>query len=202
GRPETGFSFHFSNTKEKGALPMNVVNPEAIGVFGLVVTVWVFGLEQLGFGLNSETDHGKLGRSLAHIALWFGGVAQIFTAVSLYLFDVGMPPEARVYVGTIFATYGLFWVVVALHFYNPGDKKVYAHFFLGIFFMTALFSYKAFMLGKIWPLGTVLLLINGLTILLPFTWYKPNAIITKICGALNVAIGVCALPLLLHSLGI
>ncbi|NTV02550.1 MAG: hypothetical protein HGB04_07170 [Chlorobiaceae bacterium] len=181
---------------------MNVVNPEAIGVFGLMVTVWVFGLEQLGFGLNNETDHGKLFRSLANVALWFGGVAQIFTAVVLYLFDVGMPPEARVYIGTIFATYGLFWVVVAMHFYNPGDKKVYAHFFLGIFFMTALFSYKAFMLGKIWPLGTVLVLINGLTILLPFTWYKHNNVITKICGALNVAIGVCALPLLLHSLGL
>jgi len=181
---------------------MNVVNPEAIGVFGLVVTVWVFGLEQLGFGLNSQTDHSKLGKSLAYIAFWFGGVAQVFTALCMYLFDLGMPPESRVYVGTIFATYGLFWIVVAMYFFNPGDKKVYAHFFLGIFFMTAVFSYKALMLGKVWPLGTVLLLINGLTILLPFTWYKPNAVITKICGALNVAIGVCAVPLLLHSLGI
>ena len=59
---------------------MNVVNPEAIGLFGLIVTVWVFGLEQLGFGLDSETDHAKLGRNLAHIALYFGGVAQLFTA--------------------------------------------------------------------------------------------------------------------------
>ena len=31
---------------------MNVVNPEAIGLFGLIVTVWVFGLEQVGFGLD------------------------------------------------------------------------------------------------------------------------------------------------------
>ncbi|NTW68395.1 MAG: hypothetical protein HGB23_00930 [Chlorobiaceae bacterium] len=181
---------------------MNVVNPEAIGLFGLVVTVWVFGLEQLGFGMNKETDHVKLGRNLAHIALWFGGVAQIFTALSLYLFDVGMPQESRIYIGTIFATYGLFWVVVAMHFYNPGDKKVYAHFFLGIFFMTALFSYKAILLDKIWPLGTVLLLINVLTILLPFAWYKQNELITKICGATNIAIALCALPLLLRSLGI
>ncbi|AOS84643.1 hypothetical protein BIU88_11165 [Chlorobaculum limnaeum] len=181
---------------------MNVVNPEAIGVFGLVVTVWVFGLEQLGFGVNKDTDHAALGRNLANVALWFGGVAQIFTALCIYLFDVGMPPEIRVYLGTVFATYGLFWVVVAMHFYNPGDKKVYAHFFLGIFFMTALFSYKAILLGKIWPLATVLLLINGLTILLPFTWYKQNAIITKLCGALNVAIGICAVPILMHALGL
>lgn len=181
---------------------MNAVNPEAIGVFGLMVTVWVFGLEQLGLGINGETDHAKLGKNLANVALWFGGIAQIFTALSLYLFDVGMPPESRIFIGTIFATYGLFWVVVAMHFYNPGDKKVYAHFFVGIFFMTAVFSYKAFLLGKIWPLGTVLVLINVLTFLLPFTWYKPNAVITKICGATNIAIGLCALPLLFHAIGL
>ena len=48
---------------------MNVVNPEVIGVFGLVITVWVFGLEQLGFGLDSETDNAGLGKNLANIAL-------------------------------------------------------------------------------------------------------------------------------------
>ncbi len=181
---------------------MNPVNPEAIGLFGLIVTVWVFGLEQLGLGLNDDTDHALLGRSLANIALWFGGAAQLFTAACLYLFDLGMPPAVRIFIGTIFATYGFFWVVVALHFFNPGDKKVYAHFFLAIFFMTALFSYKAILLGKIWPLGTVLLLINGLTILLPLAWYRPNAVVTRLCGLLNVAIGVCAVPLLLHSLGL
>ena len=181
---------------------MNVVNPEAIGLFGLIITVWVFGLEQLGFGLDKETDHAKLGRNLAHVALWFGGVAQLFTAVCMFLFDMGLPADIRVYLGTIFATYGLFWVIVAMHFYNPGDKKIYAHMFLGIFFITAVFSYKAILLGKIWPLATVLLLINLLTILLPFAWYKQNAIITKICGATNVAIGLCALPLLFKSLGV
>ena len=181
---------------------MNVVNPEAIGVFGLVVTVWVFGVEQLGIGLDKDTDHAKLGRSLANVALYFGGIAQIFTALCMYLFDMGIAPDARIFTGTIFATYGLFWVVVAMHFYNPGDKKVYAHFFLGIFFMTAVFSYKAIMLGKIWPLGVVLLLINALTILLPFAWYKPSPMITKVCGAINIAIGVTALPLLFHSLGL
>ncbi|NTW50465.1 MAG: hypothetical protein HGB19_12195 [Chlorobiales bacterium] len=181
---------------------MNVVNPEAIGVFGLVVTVWIFGIEQLGFGLDKDTDHAKLGRSLANVALYFGGFAQIFTAICMYLFDMGIPADARIFTGTIFATYGLFWVVVAKHFYNPGDKKVYAHFFLGIFFMTAVFAYKAIGLGKVWPLGTVLLLINALTILLPFAWYKPNAFVTKTCGAINIAIGVCALPILFHSLGL
>lgn len=181
---------------------MNVVNPEAIGVFGLIVTVWIFGLEQLGFGLTKETDHAALGRSLGNIALYFGGFTQIFTALCLYLYDVGMPPEIRVYLGTVFATYGLFWVVVAMHFFHQGDKKVYAHFFLAIFFITGLFSYKAIMLGKIWPLATVLLLINALTFLLPFGWYRPNAVVTKLCGALNVAIGVCAVPILLKALGI
>ena len=167
---------------------MNVVNPEAIGLFGLMITVWVFGLEQLGFGLDKETDHAKLGRNLANIALWFGGVAQLFTALCMFMFDMGIPPEKRIYLGTIFATYGLFWVVVAKHFYNPGDRKIYAHLFLGIFFITAVFSYKAILLGAIWPLATVLLLINLLTILLPFAWYKQNAMITKICGATNIAI--------------
>jgi len=41
-----------------------------------------------------------------------------------------------------------------------------------------------------------------LTILLPFAWYKQNAFITKICGATNVAIGLCAIPLLLKALGV
>jgi uncharacterized protein len=181
---------------------MNVVNPEAIGLFGLIVTVWVFGLEQLGFGLDDETDHAKLGRNLAHVAFYFGGLTQLFTAACMYLFDMGLPPEIRIYLGTIFATYGMFWIVVAKHFYNPGDKKIYAHLFLAIFFITAIFSYKAILLGKIWPLATVLLLINLLTILLPFAWYKQNAFITKICGATNVAIGLCAIPLLLKSLGV
>jgi hypothetical protein len=57
------------NLIRKEYLPMNVVNPEVIGVFGLVITVWVFGLEQLGFGLDSETDHAGLGKNLANIAL-------------------------------------------------------------------------------------------------------------------------------------
>lgn len=193
---------NFINNKQKGVILTNVVNPETIGVFGLIITVWVFGLEQLGIGLDRETDHEKLGRNLSNIALCFGAAAQIFTALCFYLFDVGMLPELRIYLGTIFATYGLFWIVVAMHFYNPGDKKVYAHFFFGIFCMTAVFSYKAILLGKIWPLGTVLLLIGLLTILLPFAWYTQNKVITKICGATNIAIALCAIPILLHSLGL
>ncbi len=182
---------------------MNVVNPEAIGVFGLVVTVWIFGVEQLGIGVDKDTDHEKLCRSLGHVALYFGGFAQIFTAICMYLFDMGIAPEARIFTGTIFATYGLFWVVVAMHFYNPGDKKVYAHFFLGIFFMTAVLAYKQiFVNGVIWPLGVVLLLINLLTILLPFAWYGQRPLITKICGVTNIAIGLAALPILFHALGL
>lgn len=182
---------------------MNVVNPEAIGVFGLCVTVWMFGLEQIGVGIDKDSDMTKVGRSLANVALYFGGFAQIFTALCMFLFDMGIAPEARIFSGTIFATYGLFWVVVAMHFYNPGDKKVYAHFFLAIFFMTAVFAYKHILVnGNFGPLGITLLLINVLTVLLPVAWYKPSPMITKLAGAVNIGIGLAALPLMFHVLGI
>lgn len=181
---------------------MNIVNPEAIGVFGLVVTVWVFGLEQLGFGIDKNSDMTKVSRSLANIALIFGGFCQLFTALAMYFFDIGIDPGTRQYLGTVFAVYGGFWVVVAMQFYNPGDKKVYAHFFLVVCFITAVFAYKAIILGKIWPLGIVLLLINALTILLPFAWYGKYPALGKVCGALNMAIGACALPILFHALGL
>ncbi len=182
---------------------VNVVNPEAIGVFGLCVTVWIFGVEQLGIGVDKDTDYAKLGRSLANVALYFGGFAQLFTAFCMFFFDMGIAPEARIFSGTIFATYGLFWVVVAMHFYNPGDKKVYAHFFLGIFFMTAVFAYKHIMVnGNFGALGITLLLINVLTIILPFAWYKPSPMLSKLAGAVNIAIGLAALPLMFHVLGL
>ena len=48
---------------------MMPVNPEAIGVFGLIATVVCFGLEQIGVGIDENTDHSKLTRTLAHIAI-------------------------------------------------------------------------------------------------------------------------------------
>ncbi|WP_230203561.1 hypothetical protein [Bacillus massiliigorillae] len=180
----------------------NMVNPEAIGVFGLIVTVFVFGLEQIGIGVNKNSDMTKVSRSLANIALIFGGFCQLFTALSLWFFDLGIDPGTRQFLGMIFATYGAFWVVVAMHFYNPGDKKVYAHFFLAIFLLSAAYAYKAFEIGKGWPLGTVLLLINVLTILLPFAWYDKYPALTKVCGVVNILIAICSIPLLTHALGL
>lgn len=182
---------------------LNAVNPEALGVFGLCLTVWIFGVEQLGIGVDKNTDPEKLGRNLANVALYFGGFTQILTALFMFLFDMGIAPEARLFSGTVFGTYGFFWVVVAMHFYNPGDKKVYAHFFLGIFIMTAVFAYKHIVINGVFgPLGVTLLLINALTVVLPIAWYNGSPMMTKLAGAINVAIGIAAFPLLLGVLGI
>ena len=64
------------------------VNPEAIGLFGLIATVICFGLEQIGVGVKGA-DHAKLTTSLGLIAILFGGLAQIFTGLCMYLFSVG-----------------------------------------------------------------------------------------------------------------
>jgi len=180
---------------------MNVVNPEAIGVFGLIVTVWCFGLEQLGFGIKSG-EHDKISRSLAYIAMLFGGAAQIFTALAMYLFNVTGDPSKSIYLGTIFATYGLFWVLVGWFFLQGGDKKQIAHFFAVVCLMSLLFVYKAFLIGAMYPLGIVLILIVALTALLPFAWYGVAPALTKVCGALNILIGIAAVPILLHAMGI
>lgn len=182
---------------------LNAVNPEALGVFGLCLTVWIFGIEQLGIGVDENTDPALLGRNLANVALFFGGCTQLITALFMFLFDLGIPAEARLFSGTVFGTYGLFWVVVAMHFYKPGDKKVIAHFFLGIFVMTAVLAYKHIMVnGAFGPLGVTLLLINALTLVLPVAWYNGSPLMTKIAGAINIAIGIAAFPLLLGVLGI
>ncbi len=180
---------------------MSVVNPEAIGVFGLIITVWCFGLEQLGFGVKGG-DHKEIGKSLAYIAIFFGGAAQVFTALSMYLFDVLKNPAMSIYLGTIFADYGIFWLLIGVFFLKGGDKKQIAHFFIVQLFVSAVFLYKAILLGKIWPLGVVLALICGLFAVLPFAWYGKGAIYTKIAGALNILIGFAALPIFLHALGL
>ena len=64
-----------------------VVNPEAIGVFGLMVTVLVFGMEQVGIGIKGA-DGKEISKSLAYIAIVFGGTTQVFTALAMYLFSV------------------------------------------------------------------------------------------------------------------
>jgi uncharacterized protein len=175
------------------------VNPEAIGLFGLIMTVWVFGLEQLGFGMKGA-DHGKVAKTLALVAFWFGGVTQVFTAVVLYLTNVPNNPGLSIYLATIFADYGLFWIVVAYFFENGGDKKVMAHFFIVQGIISVVFTYIAVSLGLIWPLGVVLALIVGLFAILPFVYYGMAPGLVKVAGALNIAIGCCALPLLLKQL--
>lgn len=62
-----------------GDIPMNPFNPEAIGVLGLVVTVFVFGLEQLGIGTKGG-DHDMISKEVSYVAFWFGGVTQVMTA--------------------------------------------------------------------------------------------------------------------------
>lgn len=180
---------------------MNVVNPEAIGVFGLIITVWCFGLEQIGLGTKGG-DHKEIGKSLAYIAIIFGGAAQVFTALAMYLFNVLSDASMSIYLGTIFADFGLFWILVGIFFLKGGDKKQIANFFLVQFFVCAVFLYKAILLGKIWPLGIVLVLVCTLFLVLIPAWYGKGAIYTKIAGILNILIGFTSLPIVLHALGL
>lgn len=180
---------------------MNVVNPEAIGVFGLIVTVWCFGLEQVGLGIKGG-DHKDIGKSLGYIAIIFGGAAQVFTAMSMYLFNVLNNAEMSIYLGTVFADYGLFWIVIGVFFLKGGDRKMIAHFFGAQFLVSLVFLYKAVMYGKAWPLGVVLALICGLFAVLVPAWYGKGAIYTKIAGVLNILIGLAAVPIFLSAMGL
>jgi len=178
---------------------LNFVNPEAIGVFGLIVTVLCFGLEQLGFGVK-DGDHKEIGKSLAYIAIVFGGAAQVFTAVSIWMFSFA--GEKSTYLGTIFADYGLFWIVIGIFFIKGGDKKQIANFFIVQFLITAVFLYQAIAFGLIWPLAVVLIFICLLFICLVPAWYGGNPIWTKLAGACNIMVGVTAIPLFLHAIGV
>ena len=76
-----------------------VINPEVIGVFGLMVTVIVFGLEQVGVGVKGG-NLSEISKSLAYIAIIFGGATQIFTSLCMYLFSVG--GDHSLYLGTVY----------------------------------------------------------------------------------------------------
>jgi len=180
---------------------MNAVNPEAIGVFGLIVTVWCFGVEQLGLGVKGG-DHKEIGKSLAYIAILFGGAAQVLTAFAMYFFNVLNNAPMSIYLGTIFADYGIFWILIGIFFLKGGDRKMIAHFFFVQLLISSVFLYKAYLYGKMWPLGTVLLLICGLFAVLVPAWYGKGAIYTKIAGALNVLIGLAAVPIFLSAMGL
>ncbi len=166
---------------------MQAFNPEAIGVLGLVVTVFVFGLEQLGIGTKGG-DHGQISKEVSYVAFWFGGVAQVLTAIMMSAF--GFAGEKSTFLATIFGLYGFFWLTASNHFRHGGDKKMLGNFCGAVGVITALLTIVAFKLGLIWPLGIVLfliiLLMGALVVALSFS--KPAFI--KVAGALNILIGI------------
>ncbi len=178
---------------------LNVVNPEAIGVFGLFATVICFGLEMLGVGVKGA-EHEKLTKSLGYVAIYFGGATQIFTAIFMYLFSVA--GDNSVFLGTVFAFFGLFWVMVGTFFLKGGDKKVFAHFFASALVLTLTFTYMAFKRGLVWPLGVDLVVIDLLLLTLVPAWYTNNPKLTKLAGLLNIIIGAISILLLFPALGV
>ncbi len=175
------------------------VNPEAIGLFGLIATVICFGLEQVGVGVKGA-DHAKLTTSLGLIAILFGGCAQLFTALCMYLFSVG--GGHSIYLGTVFGFFGLFWVLVGLFFLKGGDKKVYAHFFACGLILCLGFTVKAFQDGLVWPLGVDLIVIDVLLAVLVPAWYTGSPALTKATGVCNLAIGIISMFLLFPAIGL
>jgi len=175
------------------------VNPEAIAVFGLFATVICFGLEMLGVGVKGA-DHAKLTRTLGYVAIVFGGTTQLFTALCMYLF--GLAGDNSIYLGTIFAFFGFFWVLAGLFFLNGGDKKVMAHFFACGLVLCLTFTYVAFQRGLVWPLGVDLIFIDALLATLVVGWYTEKPVFTRIAGALNIIIGIVSLFLLFPQFGI
>lgn len=176
-----------------------VVNPEAIGVFGLMVTVLVFGMEQVGIGIKGA-DGKEISKSLAYIAIVFGGTTQVFTALAMYLFSVA--GEKSVYLGTVFGFFGLFWIMVGVFFLKGGDKKQFAHFFAVSWFLVLIFLIIAWKFALPWYFITVLILILVLLAVLVPAWYGKGAIYTKIAGVTNILIGLLAIPILLSALGL
>lgn len=169
-------------------------NPEAIGVFGLFATVICFGLEQIGVGINDKTDHAKLNKSLAYVALVFGCFCQVFTAI--WMFAFGVAGDHSKYLGTVFMFFGLFWLLVALVLLNGSDKKVISHFFACGLIFSVLFTIRAFQDGMAWPLGVDLVVIDLLLLTLIPAWYTGNPKLVKFAGVCNLAIGVISFFLL------
>jgi len=166
---------------------LNSVNPEALGVLGLVITVFVFGLEQLGIGTKGG-DHAEIGKEVSYVAFWFGGVTQVLTA--LYMFTFAHAGEKSIYIGTVFGLYGFFWLVASNHFRYGGDKKMLGNFCGAVGIMSIYLTIIAFKLGMVWPLGIVLVLIVALmgSLVIALSGIKPEMI--KVAGALNIAIGI------------
>lgn len=182
---------------------MNAFNPEAIGVFGLVVTVLVFGLEQMGINVK-DGDHKEIGKMVSYVAFWFGGVAQVFTAIMMSIF--GFAGVKSTFLATVFGLYGFFWLTASNFFRHGGDKKMLGHFCGVVGIITVFLTIVAFKLGLIWPLGVVLALIIALmgSLVIALTGINPKFI--KLAGVLNILIGIGGLFIfwsaLTHGLGL
>jgi len=166
---------------------LNSFNPEALGVLGLCITVFVFGLEQLGIGTKGG-DHVEISKEVSYVAFWFGGVTQVLTAIYMYTFGFAGPKST--FVGTVFGLYGFFWLVASNHFRYGGDKKMLGNFCGAVGIMTVFLTVIAFKLGAVWPLGTVLALIIALmaSLVIALHGIKPEMI--KVAGLLNILIGI------------
>lgn len=166
---------------------MNPFNPEAIGVLGLVITVFVFGLEQLGIGVKGG-NHTEISKEVSYVAFWFGGISQVLTA--FYMCTFGFAGAKSTYIGTIFGLYGFFWLVASNHFRYGGDKKMLANFCGATGIITVFLTVIAFKLGLIWPLGTVLALIIALMASLVIALWEIKPEFIKVAGLLNILIGI------------
>lgn len=176
---------------------MNAFNPEAIGVMGLVVTVFVFGLEQLGIGTKGG-DHQEISKEVSYVAFWFGGVSQVLTAY--YMATFGFAGPKSTYLATVFGLYGFFWLVAANHFRHGGDKKMLGHFCFATGIITVFLTIVAFKLGLVWPLGTVLALIIALMAALCVSLWGIKPEFIKVAGVLNILIGIGGLFIFWHAL--
>lgn len=168
----------------------NILNPEALAIFGLFATVICFGFEQLGIGVKGA-DTAKLQRALGLIAILFGGAAQLFGSLWMFFMQQG-----NQLVATVFGFFGFFWTLVGVFFLKGGDKKVMAHFFGACLVMTILFTIEALSLGLVWPLAIDLIVIDILLLCLTISWYNGNVLLTRIAGACNVIIGIISFFLL------
>jgi len=175
---------------------LTAFNPEAIGVLGLVITVFVFGLEQLGIGTKGG-DHHEISKEVSYVAFWFGGVAQVLTAFFVCTFGFAGPKST--FIGTVFGLYGFFWLVASNHFRYGGDKKMLGHFCMATGIITVFLTVIAFKLGLIWPLGTVLALIIALMVALCIALWDIKPEFIKVAGVLNIAIGIGGLFIFWHA---
>ncbi len=89
---------------------LTAFNPEAIGVLGLVITVFVFGLEQLGIGTKGG-DHHEISKEVSYVCILVWWCCASFNCVFVCTFGFAGPKST--FIGTIF---GLLWFLLACCF--------------------------------------------------------------------------------------